>query len=273
MARGPEGNVNLTGPLTTVSFDPDAFDVALRSQGVKLVHMRAMKCPVGLVDRHDVRFVHEDHSACSNGHIYTRAGEVTCLFTGAGNKQDQQEWGLHDGGTVNITAPLTYDGEDGLVDVMPYDRFYLNEEAITVPHSQLVEAHSTGKDRLDFPAVQVIDVIDSHGKRHQPSEYKIEAGQLVWTNGGLPYDAMNERGMIYAVRFTYRPYWYVRQLMHQVRVAQIETALAREVKRFPQQWVMQREYIFENEKKDELAPDPNSPRQAKGPRTIGLGPR
>ncbi len=273
MARGPEGNVNLTGPLNTVSFDPDAFDVALRSQGVKLVHMRAMVCPVGKVDRHDVRFAHDDHSACSNGHIYTKAGEVTCLFTGNGNKQDQQDYGLHDGGTVNITAPWLYDGDDGMVDVMPYDRFYLNEEVITVPHRQLVEASALGKDRLDFPAVTIVDVIDNQGKRRSPGEYKIEAGQLVWTNGGLPYDAALERGTIYSVRFMYRPYWYVKSLMHQVRVAQVETQLAREVKRFPQQWSMQREHVFEKEQKDELAPDPESPRQVKGPRTVGLGPR
>jgi hypothetical protein len=273
MARGPEGNVNLTGPLTTVSFDPDAFDVALRSQGVKLTHMRAMKCPVGLVDRHDVRFAHEDHSACSNGHIYTRAGEVTCLFTGNGNKQEQQDYGLHDGGTVQITAPLLYDESDILVDVMPYDRFYLNEEAITVPHSQLVESSTTGHDRLDHPAVAIVDVIDNRGVRHNSGEYKIEEGQLVWTNGGLPYDLVADRGSIYAIRFTYRPYWYVKSLMHQVRVAQVETVLAREIKRFPQQWLMQREYIFEKENKDELAPDSESPRQVKGPRKIGLGPR
>ena len=52
----------------SVSFDPDAFDDALRAQGVQYVHWRAMRCPVGLTDRYSERRVHDDHSGCSNGH-------------------------------------------------------------------------------------------------------------------------------------------------------------------------------------------------------------
>jgi len=272
MPRGPEGNVDLRGSLNTVSFDPDAFDVALRSQGVKLVHWRAMPCPVGKTDRYDARRGDHDHSGCSNGNIYTLAGEMTCIFTANGNKLDQMDMGLLDGSTAQVTAPANYDTCEKRIDVMPFDRFYLKEEAIMVPHAQLVEAHATGHDRLDYPAVEIIDIIDANNVRHGPGEYSIQEGQLVWEKP-LDFRIELNRGMIYAVRFYYRPYWYVKTLMHQVRVAQVETQLSREVMRFPQQWLMQREYIFEKEEKDALAPDPNSPRQVKGPRNSILGPR
>jgi hypothetical protein len=65
----------------------------------------------------------------------------------------------------------------------------------------------------------------------------------------------------------------VKNLQHQVRFAQIETPDGRVVKRFPQQWTMTREYIFEKEDNDELADDPDSPRQMKGPRNSAYGPR
>lgn len=275
-ARGPEGNVDLVGPLTTVSWDADAFDVFIRSQGARLVHWRGMPCPVGLIDRHDIRRGFNDHSGCSNGRIYTKAGEVTCLMTSNGNKQEQHDTGLMDGGTVNVTAPYTYDDATGgpvsVVDVMPFDRFYLVEENIVVPHTQLVEHHVTKHDRMDFPVVSVLDVIDSSGKRHNSDEYTIEAGQVVWKQS-LGYDLAANRGTIYSIRFMYRPYWYVKNLQHQVRIAQVEGIDGREVKRFPQQWQMTREYIFEKEENDQLAPDPDSPRQVKGPRNSSFGPR
>jgi len=270
--RQAEGNVDLKTTLTTVSFDPDAFDVAIRSQGVKLVHMRAMRCPVGLTDKYDVRRTDHDHSGCSNGHIYTRAGEITCLFISNNNKQDQYDTGLMDGSTVQVTAPFTYDESDVVVDVLPFDRFYLEQENVTVTHSQLVEAHTTGHDRLDHPVVEVIDIIDSNGKHHNPGEVSVEAGQVVWANP-LPYNLETEKGMIYAIRYTYRPYWYVKQLMHQVRVAGVDTVDGRVVRRFPQQWQMQREYIFEKVDKDPDDPMSSEPRTVKGPRQSSFGPR
>jgi len=271
--RTAEGNVDLTAPLTTVNWDEDAFDVFIRSQGVKLQHMRGMPCPVGMSDRFDVRRTDHDHSGCSNGHIYTLAGEVTCLFTNNGNKQDQYDTGLMDGGTAQVTAPYAYDDcVTKVVDVMPFDRFFFADDSILVPAAQRVEHHSSGHDRLNFPVVQVVDIVDSHAVRHGPDEYDILNGQIVWKKS-LGYDPIAQKGTVYSIRYLYRPYWYVKQLQHQVRIAQVETEDGRKVKRFPQQWIMQREYIFEKEEKDIEAPDPNSPRQVKSPRNSGFGPR
>jgi hypothetical protein len=271
---GPvQGNVDLTSPMTTVSWDADNFDLFVRSQGVKFVHWRAMPCPVGKSDRWDVRRTEHDHSGCSNGHIYTRAGEITCLFMGNGNKRDQHETGLKDGGTANATAPTTYDNcPDASFDPMPFDRLYLTEEAITVPAAQQVEAHATNHDRLDYPVVSVVDIVDSKGVRHGSDEYDIVNGQIVWKQS-LGFDPILNRGTVYSIRYMYRPYWYIRDLTHQIRVAQVQTVDGRVVRRFPQQFVIQREHIFEKEEKDSQAPDPNSPRQVMGPRNSGFGPR
>jgi hypothetical protein len=271
--RKAEGNVDLTGPLTTVNWDEDAFDVFIRSQGAKLVHWRAMPCPVGLSDRFDVRRSEHDHSGCSNGHIYTKAGEVTCLFVNNTNKMDQHDTGVMSGGTVSVTAPFTYDDSDELiVDVMPYDRFFLDEEKILVPATQRVEHHVTLHDRMKFPVVQVVDIIDSQNVRHGADEYDIVAGQLVWKQS-LGYDLVAKKGTIYSIRYMYRPYWYVKNMVHQVRVAQVESIDGRSAKRWPQEWVMTRENVFEKEDNDELAVDPDSPRQMKGPADSAFGPR
>jgi hypothetical protein len=159
--RSDNGVQFVFAPGLAVSFDPSAFDDAIRSQGVQLVHFRAMRCPVGLTDRYDQRRPHDDHSGCSNGFIYTEAGTITCLFTGVTEDQKQNDVGLLDGSTVQVTAPRFYDETTDEVQITPFDRLYLLEDAVSVPHWQLVEAHATGRDKLSFPVVNVIDVMDA----------------------------------------------------------------------------------------------------------------
>lgn len=273
-AKRADSNLAFTFAPISVSFDADAFDVALREHGVTFVHWRSMQCPVGMIDQFDSRRVHEDHAGCSNGHIYTRAGLVTGIFTGNDDKISQNDVGLLDGSTVQVTLPRTYDDSEEEVMVAPFDRFYLMEENVTVPHKQYAEAHVTGTDKLSYPAARVLDLIDAHGKRYGSGEFSIDShGRIVWIGSGPGFDAAASKGTIYSVRYTYRPYWYCSRVIHQVRIAQIETPLAREVQRMPQSFVLQREYVFEKEDKDELAPNPDNPRQVKGPRQGIFGPR
>jgi hypothetical protein len=269
-----DGIIPLRPGLTTLAFDPDAFDVEIRSGGVQLTHWRAMRCPVGMTDRDGTRRSGDDHSGCSNGFQYTRAGSVTALFTGSDNKQDQNDVGLIDGSSVTITTPRTYDDSDAEVQVAPFDRFYLNEEAITVPHWELVEASPTGRDRLSFPVVDVLDVMDSHGKRYGVADYSVVEGQVEWMGASPGYNAELTKGNIYSIRYTYRPFFYVTRIMHQVRVARVETPLESGVLvRMPQQFALKREVVFEKEQRDNLAPDPTSARQVQGPRQGAYSPR
>lgn len=273
-ARKPESNLAFSFAAISVSFDPDAFDQALRDHGVKFIHWRAMPCPVGLIDRYDQRRVHEDHSGCSNGQIYTLAGLVTGIFTGNTKKDDQNEIGVLDSATVQVTLPRTYDDCDDEIMIAPYDRFYLKEESVTVPHKQLVETHITGKDKLSFPVVKVYDLMDAHGKRYGANDFTVDPqGRISWDGAGPGFDAQLKRGVIYSIRYTYRPYFYVDRVLHEVRVAQVEDGLERKTIRMPQSFVLQREHIFEKADKDPLAPNPNDPRQVKGPAQGILGPR
>lgn len=270
--KQPDSNVDFAGGAhATVSFDADAFDIAIRSQGVILEHWRAVKCPVGLGDRFDIRHTHKDGSNCSNGFFYIKAGIVTALFTGNSNRMDQQDYGVLDAANVNCTFARTYDDCDEPIDLMPNDRIYLAQEEILVPHRQLVQSHETGRDRLDFLAVKVVSIVDSDGHVHGPDDYDIVNGQIVWKNGGLPYDPEEKKGMVYSIRFQYRPYWYVKHLPHQIRVAQVQTEEGRTITRMPQQAALQREYVFEKVEKDST--DPDDPRTVQGPGDDSFGPR
>lgn len=274
--RGPVEVYATELPNAAVSFDVDAFDELLGSQGVTFVHFRAMRCPVGMIDQFDVRRPHEDHAGCSNGFLYTKAGVITASFLGNGKQTNVTEVGAMDGSTVNVTMPRFYDGTEIPVYVAPFDRLYLAEENIVVVNWQLFQADATGRDKLNFPAVTVQDLIDAQGRRYDYGDFEIREGRIAWQSGNRPgLDPETGKGLVCSVRYTYRPYWYVKNLIHEVRVSQAENPYTgvREVTRMPQAITLQREYIFEKEDRDEQAVNPDSPRQVRPPDGPRFGPR
>lgn len=258
-----------------VSFDVRAFDEAVSSQGVRLVHFRAMRCPVGLVDRFDTRRPEHDHGGCSNGFIYTTAGDLTALFTGNSHAKEAHDVGFLDGSTVQVTCQRFYDGTTTPVHIAPFDRIYLAEENVVVPTWQLFEAHITGREKLQFPVVAVQDLMDSDGRIFKEGvDFEVEGGFIVWKGTNRPrYDAARKKGQICAIRYLYRPYWYVKQILHEVRVTQAEDLVTGErmVQRMPQAFVLQREYVFE--KDESTKPEDGNPRQQPAPRDGSFGPR
>lgn len=259
------------------AFDIEAFDEAIQSHGVRFVHYRGMRNPVGLTDRFDSRRTEDDHSGASNGLIYTKAGCIAALFTGNSKDIRAMEAGMLDAGTAQITVARNYVETTEPIYLHPMDRLYLEEESVLVTHQQLVESHETGDDRLRFPAVQVLDLVDSRNIRYtQNVEFKVEDGRIHWCSPNRPgIDPVTGKGRVYAVRYLMRPFWYVDRMLHEVRVAQFEHPLtgSRGTARMPQSAIIQREYVYQNEDKDDQAPNPASPRQVNGPRSGGFGPR
>lgn len=269
-----------------VSFDAEAFDAAIRSHGVQLVHYVALRCPVGMTDLDDNRRPHEDHAGCSNGFIYFKAGCVRALMIGNQNKQDLRDIGFVDGASATSSFPRTYDDSDKQFYVAPFDRFYLNEESITVPTWQLARANESGTERLAFPAVCVDQLVDNRGDLYKENEdFQVKDGQIQWIPGGKrPMDDLETgRGAVISVRYRYRPFWYCARLLHEIRVAQVESALdsTRTLIRMPQQALLNREFLFLNESHDDQArrdpkrpgSGPDSPRQTPEPEDGGFGPR
>ncbi len=134
--------------------------------------------------------------------------------------------------------------------------------------------HVTGRDRISFPVLCVTDLVDSTGARYEEGvDFDVEDGQIVWTGARRPgIDPQTMKGRVCSVRYTYKPFWYVKNLIHEVRVAQIEDFEGnRHVERMPQSAVLQREYQFQKEQNDALTAD--SARKKPGPDDGGFGPR
>lgn len=263
------------------SFDAGAFDEALRSQGVTLVHYRAMACPFGLAHKDDTtRRFHEDHPDCSNGYLYKKCGEITGLFTGNSSNPSFTDLGSVDGSTVTVTFPRKYDGSEETIYVCQYDRFYLKEETVLWPHWEIIEHNLSGRDKTQWPAIKVEHLIDNRLVEYREgTEFEVRNGLIHWLAGerrpGIDPDAGDEqRGRPCTVWYLFRPYFYVQRLMHEGRFIQTEDEVTgeRQVTRMPFQASLVREHVFENQQNNNDASSPTSAREMKGPRDGSFGP-
>jgi hypothetical protein len=257
-------------PSETIALDADAFDTALRSYGVKMVHYRAMLCPLGLTDPEDIRRSHDHHGGCSNGYLYKRAGEITILFTGNGNSPQQLDAGLIDGSTVRVTLPTQYDDSEKPVHVAYADRFFLTEGEALVCDWHMFSAHETGIDRTQFPASQVEHIIDSDGREYDPTLYVVRDGNIHWLTQDRPRPQQ-----VCVVWYLYQPFWYCSRILNEIRITQSidPITMKREIRRLPYGCLLQRENTFRNEMNDPKGDHPNTMRHAESPESGGFGPR
>jgi hypothetical protein len=246
-------------PSVDVAFDAEAFNEAIRSQGVKLVHYRAQRCPVGMVALNDNRRPHPHHENCFNGFIYTKTGCITALLTGNNKKKSMEDVGFVDFSTVQSTFPQTYDNSEEKLVIAPFDRFYLDEEQATVVEWQLFQHHETGLDRLKFP-VACVDgpIIDARGERFlENADFVVTPQGLIQWTGRRPAQELDvgpglgngfgtDRGAVCSIRYKYRPYWYVGTIPHEIRIIQVQDGLDRKATRGPQMAVLHREYVGQN---------------------------
>lgn len=216
-----------------------------------------MRCPVGMTDPDDIRRPHDHHQNCSNGHIYTRAGVVTIAFLNNNSAVNFIDAGAVEAASVMAIVPRFYDDSDNRVDISSFDRIYLQEQDVTVTGKQTFAAHASGVDKLHFPIVRVDDIVDADGIRYEEgSDFVVTDGQIHWTGRRPGLDAKLQKGKVVSVRYQYRPYWYVKNMIHEVRVAQVqdEFTMERRVERMPQACMLQREIFFEKEMHDSQAP-------------------
>jgi hypothetical protein len=150
--------------------------------------------PIGAVDVDDVRS-HADHDICSNGRIYEVAGDLDVVFTNNQTVTSLEDFGVMDGSTVQVTCSRIYDNGNP-VHVQAHDRFFIKNFSGSRVTSERFEHNQANLDRLQFPALTVDLVIDSHGERYyQDIDFVVDKGCIRWTTQHRPgYDPEQERG-------------------------------------------------------------------------------
>jgi len=234
-------------PEQSLSFDYDALDNLLRSQGVKIKHMKAIPDPRGLQSRGEIR--RDRPVSDTDQFIYKEAGCFTAYFYANDKMEDYQVEGWIDQSQSMMTPPRTYDGTTEAIIVNVGDRFEIQDIELRVEVSELKEVSSLGVDRLAFPAVCAEYVIGSDGYEYKEGvNYRINRfGEIEWITQKRPgLDPNTGRGEIYAVRYRYVPYFVARRLVHEIRVAQRTDPMTgvRYSERLPYQVQCGREQVF-----------------------------
>jgi hypothetical protein len=238
----------------TVAFDLDAFEDNIKAHGARFVHYRAMRDPVGMISKYDARRPNPNSPLSVNGMIYTKAGIVTALLIGNTKETKASDGGIVDASTAQFTPLITYEDTQEQVFLAPYDRLFLEEEAVLVSRHELLEHSLTGSDKPKFPAIKILDCIDANGKRyHQNSDFSISNNGLIIWGDRLPGQNVEDgSGVVFSIRYVYRPHWYVSRLIHEIRIVQQENHITGEkiMRQAPQSALIQREFVFESEAAD-----------------------
>ena len=277
MTKGAAHQLNYPGDFA-VDFSADAFDQAIQDKGIPFQHSIALPCPLGKTDVGDYRKPHADHGSCSNGFLYREAGTIMTLFSGNSLQMIQVDLGLLTGSSVSVSFDRFYQPIREGVEPEPFyaatfDRFYLPDENIVVTTTEMFEPSGAPQDRLHFPVVRVVALIDANGIEYSQvaGDFSVVEGKIQWGKKSPLFNVEKSRGIPCSIRYLYRPYYLLKTMQHEVRVSQTEDfAGNRILTRLPQGAILQRENVFENQDKDNTT---SSDRQVKGPSTLNLGPR
>lgn len=254
-----EQDLPLQFPSQSVSFDPEAFDTLIRTHAVSLQHWRSIGCPGGLSEADEIHRSFDCSLNCSNGYLYICSGTIMGAFTGNNKEFRHLDLGLLDGSSATIILPRYYEKEnpgapDKAVQITTFDRIYLTDATVTTTTWEKFNCSLTNVDRLRFPIVQVVDIIDSLGQKYVCGlDFNVTDGRISWVTGKQPGpDPVTAKGRVVSIRYTYRPYYYVSRLLHEIRVNEIDNEYSgvRETIRFPQNVLVQREFVYLNEKND-----------------------
>jgi hypothetical protein len=264
-------------PQHEISFDAEAFDNLIKSQGIRLVHYRAIPDPRGMTSRgdtHDTLGIRDS----SDGFIYREAGVVQVFFQNNPNSSGVNERGMLEVSSAYITLPRNYENTEEPIIADVFDRFFLKDIEIRVAAKQYVEASDTNVDRLQFPATCVEYIVDANGVYYTENiDFNINCdGYIEWISQHRPgFNPKTGRGTIYAIRYRYTPFFVVDHLVHEIRVAQItnQVTFDRMLERMPYQVFVMREKVFQDRNRDNTK-KVQPPRAQQSPPSGGtLGPR
>lgn len=237
--------------IPDIKFNLESQEQFAKDKGTVFEHWAAIPSTIGQKDRGDLRRPDTLDTIAENGFIYRKVGEFVGTITGNGKNHNHTEGGILDTSTARLILPKYYNkdcGEGKEISLLPGDRLYAKAIEIRVPNYQKVEYHPKQSDFLQFPAKEVTMLQDSRGIDYiQGRHFKIDcSGNIEWIDGqkNPGIDPETGKGRIYGIRYTYVAFWYVQQLINEVRIT--NTGDSSSPSRLPYHAVIQREYVYHN---------------------------
>lgn len=248
--KGIQSTANPIGDVDAVSFNLDAMDQFVHNNSVSLEHWMAIPSPIGLKERGDIRRSEILDTLESNGLLYKKVGEFNAAFLSNSHNKSDIDGGVLDSATARITMPRFYNDGVKTIYLAAGDRLFIKDLEIKIANYQRVEYNGKISDFLQFPALSVEFLIDSLGNEYeQGKHFNLDKnGNICWITGennpGIDLDT--GKGRVYAVRYLYTAFFYVVNLINEVRIGRITEGDERVPARMGYQANIAREFVYHN---------------------------
>lgn len=220
-------------PFEAVRPDMPAENFFIANQGIKFWHYVAVVDPIYQVNSGDARhsFDQEENGQFEdqgrfhreNGFIYFRKEIVYGIFQSNSKDLKYLTAGLYTDSGAMVTVDRYYKATGEKVEISENDKLVPcelpSEFFTTISHK--FDHNPTGIDRLQFRAINVSHLIDSQGIIYiQGEDFNLRQGCIEWINGknrpGI--DPISGKGRVCGVRYTYRPFFYIKLVVHDIRI-------------------------------------------------------
>ena len=252
-------------PPDMVKSDPQIENFFVANTGIKLMHYISMPDPLYKVEAGAIRqsfdqeengqFQNNDRFYRENGFLYFKKAIIMGNFQSNTKDLKNLTAGLYTSAGASMTLNRYYEGTDEKIEISENDKLVpceLEEEFhTTIAHE--FQHNPTGIDRLQFPANKIVMLIDSAGKIYNQDEaFTVCNGVLTWIAGqdrpGI--DPVSGHGRICSVRYTYKPYFYIKLILKDIRVKPTIDRLTGQVtvKAGPVLVQLQADWVYLNER-------------------------
>jgi hypothetical protein len=220
-------------PFWSVKSDGSVESSFINNTGIRFFHYVAVQDPLYKVRSGDLRhsfdqeenaqFADDDRFQRENGFIYFKAGIVFGIFSNGTKDLKYLKAGLYTDAGATMSINRYYLDTNQHIQISENDKLIPcelpKEFYTTITHS--VDHNPTGIDRLQFKSYLVTHFIDADGKIYiQDVDFNVVNGYIKWINGrprpGL--DPISSRGMVCGVRYTYKPFYYIKLVLHDIRI-------------------------------------------------------
>ncbi len=249
MSSGDDIKV-LPDVIPDIKFNLEAQEQFGQDKGIILEHWAAIPSTIGQKDRGDLRRPDSLDTIAENGFIYKKIGEFVGTILGNSKKQKHDEGGIMDNSVARLMMPKHYAehcasaGKE--IALLPGDRLYAKQIELKVPNYQKVEFKPKATDTLQFPAKSIVFLKDSNNIEYTEGVHFMltDEGDIKWIDGkdNPGIDPETGKGRLYGVRYMYIAFWYVQQLLNEIRVTNTSDSSA--PARLPYHAVIQREYVY-----------------------------
>ena len=253
--------VKYSVPWTAVREDPAANNSFIANLGICFQHWVAIPNVLGAVQTDDARdsFGQAEKNQfdgigkyhVENGFIYVCRGLIYGIFQGNSKSLNHIPSGLYSDDGAQISMNRYYKDSEKTAGFTKFDKLVPHELPSEFFHTTFEKFihNPAGIDRLQYHICKVDTVIDSAGIIYNENEdFVIERGNIRWLDTGKRpgFEPATGNGRVVSIRYTYKPYYYVKYAMHDIRVQQSIDELTGEVmaKKGPILLNVQADWVF-----------------------------